>query len=177
MYRLHALLLAAALGAAFAAPAAAQPTPAPPASDPPSAGLSEFVLGAFVRDATTFTALPWQQDALGLTAEQAAALRGIAAARQGTIQELYEELRMLFENVAMLDRPVDAHEAFALYYDVAQHKAEALLAFREAAEAMLAVLTPEQRATWERVLEESAREQNSPAMGYEGPDSPATNAP
>jgi len=60
---------------------------------------------------------------------------------------------MLFENVAMLDRPVDADEALALYRDIAAHKAEALMTFHAAAEAMLAVLTPEQRAAWAAVLE------------------------
>jgi hypothetical protein len=132
----------------------------PPALVPPAAAqpAEASILTAFVHDATTYTALPWQQEALGLSDEQVAALQGIAQGRQRTIQEVFEELRMLFEHVAMLDRPVDAREAFALYYDVAAHKGEALLVFREAAEAMLGVLTSEQREAWAHVLEEAVLE-------------------
>jgi hypothetical protein len=161
MSRLPSPLLVAALCAVLAAPAAAQPAATP-----------DFSLTAFVRDATTFTALPWQREALGLSAEQAVALQGIASAGLPTIQELAAEIRMLFEHVGMLDRPVDAREAFALFYDLAAHKAEALTALHAGAEAMWGVLTPEQHAAWERTLEASARAQGPPVWEDAAPCAP-----
>jgi hypothetical protein len=154
---LRPLLLATALPL-LAASGAAQTTPAPP-DEPASPASSAFMLSGFVRDATTLTALPWQQEPLGLSTAQVTALRGIAEGYQPTVEELYGELRMLFENVALLDRPVDAHEAYALFFDIAAHKAEALATFHVAAEAMRAVLTPEQRARWEAELEAATWEQ------------------
>jgi hypothetical protein len=86
-------------------------------------------------------------------------LRRIADDYGSPVEELFAELRMLFETAGMLDRPVDAHEAFALYYDVARHKVEALMTFHAAAEAMRGALTPAQRARWETQLDAAAREQ------------------
>ena len=142
------LLPAALLGLLLAIPAAAQPETA----DAP-------ILARFAVDSTTVTALPWQQEPLGLSPEQTATLRGIAMEYQPLIEELYGEMRALFENVGMMRRPVEAGEAFALFHDVAAHKAEALATFHAAAEAMRAVLTPAQRAAWEALLETARREQ------------------
>jgi hypothetical protein len=159
MRRSYLLLVCAGLAVLRPLPAAAQ---APAGAPPPAEADSTSLLGTFVRDATTLTALPWQRDALGLSTEQVMALQSIAEGRGRMIRDLYEEIRMLFENVARLDRPVDAHEALALFYDLAAHKVEALLAFHDAAGEMLAVLTPAQRAQWEAALEAAARAQGDP---------------
>ena len=158
MYRLCLVLLSVALLAALqASPSAAQTESSEPLQreDPVSASL----LDVFVRDATTLVALPWQQDLLDLSTEQVMAIRGLAEGRQQTIQDLYEEIRMLFQTVETLDKPVAAREAYALYYDLAAHKAETLVTFHTTVEAMLDVLTEEQRARWEAELEAAAQDQ------------------
>ena len=155
MSSLRLLALAAALGAtALTPPAAAQPAP----PDPAAAAF----LATFVRDATAITALPWQREPLALSTEQVAALHGIAEGRRPVLSDLYDEIQMLFENAGMLDRPVDAREAYALYADLAAHKLEALRAFHATAEAMLDVLTPTQRAQWEATLADAAQDQRVP---------------
>ena len=154
MSSLRLLALAAALGAtALAPPAAAQPAPPDPAA---------AFLAPFVRDATAITALPWQREPLALSTEQVAALHGIAEGRRPVLSDLYDEIQMLFENAGMLDQPVDAREAYALYADLAAHKLEALMAFHATAEAMLDVLTPTQRAQWEATLADAAQDQRVP---------------
>ncbi len=144
-------LTAALCGASLAARAQ---TPADAALEAADLGLA-----AFARDATAFAALPGQRDALGLSTVQVTALNEIAAQHLPAIHELYFEVRALFEAVATLDRPIDAHEAYALYFDLAMHKAEALREIHAGAEAMRAVLTDTQRAEWERIMEAAAREQ------------------
>ena len=152
MLTTRALLPTALLAVALAAPVCAQE---------PAASYSEPSLAAFIRDATTVTALPWQREPLGLAPDQVQTLQGIAARHRATLDDLNAEIRMLFETIDRLDRPVDAREALALYTDIVAHKAEALATFHAAAREMRDVLTPSQRTQWEADLAAAGE-------GYEG---------
>ena len=149
--RLPLLALAAAL---LAAPAAAQEAAD---ADCPCASYGPYPCAA-----VTLVALADQAAPLGLTGAQLVDLQPIRDRHLRLVHEIEDDIASLKEALHRLDRPFEAAEAFALFYDLGRHEAELEAAFAAAEAEMLDVLDARQRRAWHAVLDAAAALQETP---------------
>ncbi len=124
----------------------------------------------YAHDAVTLVVLPHQQVALGLSDEQAAALRDLSRVWLGQIHDVRGDLQALREAIHSVlgtqepDGPTDPEEAMALFYDIDSHEAEVRTVFRQGARAALALLTDAQREAWEQSLDRAMEAAGGPIV-------------
>lgn len=139
-------LLPLAVSAQTTEPSVPEPTTACPCA----------AYGPYPCAAATLVALPDQADALGLTGAQLDDLQPIRDQFLRSVHELLDEIQASQEALHTLDRPFDAAEVFALFYDVARHEAELDDTFRAAEAALLRVLDDRQRERWDALVHDAA---------------------
>lgn len=148
------LALALAVLAASAASADAQTAAGPPSDLRTVCPCASY--GPYPCAAVTLVALADQAGPLGLTGAQLDDLLHLRDQYLRTVHEIMGEVQASQEALHTLDRPFDAAEVFALFYDVARHEAELDDAFRSAEAALLRVLDDRQRERWDALVYEAA---------------------
>ena len=112
--------------------------------------------GPYPCAALPLVALADQVGPLGLTGAQLDDLQPLRDQHLRTVHELLDEIQASQEALHALDRPFDAAEVFALFYDVARHQAELDDAFRSAEASLLGVLDDRQRERWDAMVYDAA---------------------
>ncbi len=140
----------------------------------PSTACPCAAYGPYPCSAATLVALPDQAGRLDLTGAQLDELQLLRDQFLRPVHEILGDIHALQEALHTLDRPYDAAEVFALFYDVARHEAELDGAFRSAEAAMLRVLDDRQRERWEAIVAEAASLQET---APECPDDLVPNIP
>ena len=121
--------------------------------------------GPYPCAAVTLTALADQAGPLGLTGAQHGELVAIRDRHLRIIHEISDDIVSLQETMHDLDRPFNAAEVFALFYDLGQHEAELETEFGTAEADLLEVLNERQRRLWHEMMDRAAALQESPGEG------------
>ena len=112
--------------------------------------------GPYPCAAVTLVALADQAGPLGLTDSQLDDITAIREQHLRLVHEISGEIASLKEAMHDLDRPFDAAEVFALFYDLGQHEAELEEEFEKAQADLLDVLDERQRRLWHDMMDQAA---------------------
>ena len=148
------LALVLAVLPALAPPASAQTATEPPAEPRTACPCASY--GPYPCAAATLVALADQAGPLGLTGAQLDDLQPLRDLHLRTVHEILGDIEALQQALHDLDRPFNAAEVFALFYDLARHQAELDEAFRSAESALLRVLDDRQRERWDALVYQAA---------------------
>lgn len=123
----------------------------------PAVGAQTGALGTdrFPCDALALVALPDHAEALGLASAQIRVVDSLHTEHLRQAHELFGEISALREAIHTLDRPFEPAELFEVFYDLRNHEAELAGVFHDGAEAILVVLTDDQRDRWTALVHEA----------------------